>query len=109
MCDGGMGAGSIGCVSKWGNRQQKSRTWRGCLTPADLSELDVERSTCCSGCFSPFLCMVIHCQTAEDQRSSLQAGTDGPALPEHTGSTDAVSAVGARRSQMGGRTGDIEL
>lgn len=53
--------------------------------------------------------MVIDYETVEDWHSSLWAGTDGLVLLGLTGSTNCSLAFGANRSQMGGRTGDIEL
>lgn len=109
MGDGVLVSG-VGC---WGTRHptegykdKDNPLDRNGLTPAGLSELEVDRSACWMGHFSPFVCVVIDCETVEDRHNSLRAGTDGPALLELTSSrANYGSAFGASGSQMGGRMG----
>lgn len=99
----------------WDVGATDNRQWEGkdsmldskSSTPADLSELQVDSSASWRS-MSPL--SSAWSLIGRQLHNSLQAGTDGPMLLlEHTGSTNSVSAVGASRSQMGGRTGGIEL
>lgn len=101
VCDGGLCGGGGGRCGLLGYKEKDSLQDRNSRAPAGLSELE--------GHFSPFVCMAIDCEIVEYRHNSLQAGTDGPALLELTGSTNCASAFGANGSQMGGRTGAIEL